>query len=104
LGEGGAARLDLELDAGGYRLAGRAVRAGVPLLGARVVLSSAGVFAGGATTGPGGEFAIDSLPAGSYQLLLVGAGQASTRDLELGSDLQIELDPGPAAPGPAEVR
>jgi hypothetical protein len=104
LGEGGAARLDLELDAGGYRLAGRAVRAGVPLPGARIVLSSAGVFAGGATTGPGGEFAIDSLPAGSYQLLLVGAGQASTRDLELGSDLQIELDPGPAAPGPAEVR
>lgn len=98
LEEGGRASLDLLLDAGGYRLSGRAVRAGTPLPGLRVVLSSAGVFAGGATTGAGGTFSIGSLPAGSYQLLLVGAERAVTRHLELVSDLEIELDEGPAEP------
>lgn len=102
--EGGAARLDLELGAGGYRLSGRAARAGAPLAGARIVLSSAGAFAGGATTGADGVFAIGALPAGSYRILLLGRGQAFTRELELGSDLEIELDPGLAASTQAELR
>ncbi len=104
LREGERGALDLELSRDGYRLSGVVRRGGEPLPGVAVVAAGSVLGSGGGSrTDGGGSFAIEALPAGSYQVTLLGNGINQVRPLELQGnlDLTFDLDDAPAPPDPA---
>lgn len=99
LRDGERGSLDLELSRDGYRLAGVVRRGGEPLNGIVVVAAALATGTGGGSrTAAGGSFAIESLPAGSYQVTLLGEGVNQTRQVELQGDFDLTFDLDLAAP------
>ena len=89
---GEAATLDLDLSLAGFRLWGQVARDGEPLAGLLVAATSIGSVSSGAVTDGQGVFEIEALPAGTYQITLLGAGTHHSRAIELGGDLQLDFD------------
>lgn len=99
LRDGERGSLDLELSRDGYRLSGVVRRGGAPLSGIRVSAGSdGGGTGGGARTDAGGAFAIDSLPAGSYRVTVLGDGVDQERLITLDGNLDLDFDIAAAAP------
>jgi protocatechuate 3,4-dioxygenase beta subunit len=88
-------RLDLEFPAG-FTLSGRLLRAGQPLSGALVGASGSDAdMHGTAHTDTQGNFRIEGLKAGTYQLTAysVGtAGQIHKESIEITGDREVEID------------
>jgi protocatechuate 3,4-dioxygenase beta subunit len=86
--------LDLDLGGGGLTLTGRVLLAGQPLSGATVMVSGGGSGLGFATTDQRGSFRIESLEAGTYDLMVRSANNLSPllRDeIELDGDRDLTL-------------
>lgn len=89
---GEAATLDLDLAVSGFRLRGQVVKEGAPLAGVLVAANSSGTAGSGAVTDGQGLFEIAALPAGTYQITVLGSGTSLSRAIELRGDLQLDFD------------
>ncbi len=87
---------DIEFGAG-FSLTGVVLDGGQPLAGANVTASSTAGSSGFGATGDDGRFRIESLKAGSYQVMVIaGMGMQHMEPLELAGDheLRIEISTG----------